>query len=723
MKELTINLENCYGINKLDKTFNFDTSHIFIIYAPNGSMKTSLAKTFKDFSENKIPKSFKQESASIKCSITGISNDNVFVIESLNDKKYEPSQDLISKLLINKTIKNEYDNIFNEIKAHENILIKELKNKSKLGIDKIEEVFLKDNLEKREFLDYLFYLKSTIEEQENHPFSKMNYSIIFNEDVEKIFKEEGFIEDLNLYIKKYNELISSSPFFQLGVFDHNNADNVIKSLKDNGFLRADHKVFLKGQLKKIDNDEELYKEIKAEKDRILGDTDLVESFNKINKRLQKNKYTIAFANYLKTHPEILAQLEDIPIFKKQIWLDYLCELKLLYSNLIVSYQDNKQKLKDIETQALKENTTWQDVIDIFNKRFINLPFKLDIDNKGKAILGVNVPKIYFNFKGSRVEKDELTNDILSQGEKRALYLLNIIFEIENKKKDKLKTLFIIDDIADSFDYKNKYAIIEYLRDISLEDYFYQIILTHNYDFYRTISHRIIGKNHARNNKLHAIKRINDIELKSEKYQNNPFDHWKDNIHEDSKLIALIPFVRNLLEYTKGEDNGEYLRLTSLLHKKTDTDTITVYDLLIIFTPIINLLPAQITKVTNTSETVIKIIENEANRILVENEDKLELENKIVLSIACKLQMEEYLIKKINDSTFINGITSNQTYTLISKYKSLFNQEISNIAVLDRVNLITPENIHLNSFMYEPILDMSIYELKDLYNDVKDLNNP
>ena len=35
--------------------------------------------------------------------------------------------------------------------------------------------------------------------------------------------------------------------------------------------------------------------------------------------------------------------------------------------------------------------------------------------------------------------------------------------------------------------------------------------------------------------------------------------------------------------------------------------------------------------------------------------------------------------------------------------------------------MTPENIHLNSFMYEPILDMAPEHLKRLYADVKAVN--
>jgi hypothetical protein len=34
--------------------------------------------------------------------------------------------------------------------------------------------------------------------------------------------------------------------------------------------------------------------------------------------------------------------------------------------------------------------------------------------------------------------------------------------------------------------------------------------------------------------------------------------------------------------------------------------------------------------------------------------------------------------------------------------------------------MTPENIHVNSFMYEPIIDMSDVALRELYSQVKGL---
>lgn len=38
-------------------------------------------------------------------------------------------------------------------------------------------------------------------------------------------------------------------------------------------------------------------------------------------------------------------------------------------------------------------------------------------------------------------------------------------------------------------------------------------------------------------------------------------------------------------------------------------------------------------------------------------------------------------------------------------------------IVEQVLIMTSENIHINSFMYEPLIDMSLDELKKLYEDV------
>jgi len=79
-----------------------------------------------------------------------------------------------------------------------------------------------------------------------------------------------------------------------------------------------------------------------------------------------------------------------------------------------------------------------------------------------------------------------------------------------------------------------------------------------------------------------------------------------------------------------------------------------------------------------------------------------------------------MIKKIAEPQFVSSITKRQTFKLFEKFKAKHSAELEAIKVLDRVMLMTPEIIHLNSFMYEPILDMSDEHLRDLYSAVKNL---
>lgn len=47
MEELSLDWENCFGIKKIKQDFSFENSNIQLIYAPNGVMKTSFAKTMR----------------------------------------------------------------------------------------------------------------------------------------------------------------------------------------------------------------------------------------------------------------------------------------------------------------------------------------------------------------------------------------------------------------------------------------------------------------------------------------------------------------------------------------------------------------------------------------------------------------------------------------------------------------------------------------------------
>ena len=389
----------------------------------------------------------------------------------------------------------------------------------------------------------------------------------------------------------------------------------------------------------------------------------------------------------------------------------------LYKDLVEKYQAAKKRENEIEEEARNQRTQWESVIEIFNSRFF-VPFKLTAKNRVSVILGQEpMLSLAFTFEeGSDhapVEKEALMQ-VLSTGEKRAFYILNIIFEVEVRKKAKQETVFVVDDIADSFDYKNKYAIIQYLKDIADEPHFNQIILTHNFDFFRTIHSRFVDYPHC----LMALKSSSGISLEQAIGIRNIFvNDWKPNFFTDpKKKIASIPFIRNIIEFTKGDQDPDFVKLTSLLHWKRSSANITESDLDAIYKSVFNATGAS----PNGNSIVIDVIQREAEQCL-QAIAGINFENKIVLSIAIRIAAEKFMVGKINDTKFVDSVEANQTPKLLAKFKELFPSDVHTIEIIQRVVLMTPENIHLNSFMYEPILDMSDEHLRNLYKDILALN--
>ena len=291
----------------------------------------------------------------------------------------------------------------------------------------------------------------------------------------------------------------------------------------------------------------------------------------------------------------------------------------------------------------------------------------------------------------------------------------LLFEIESRKQLNQETLLILDDIADSFDYKNKYAIIEYIKELHENSIFRLIILTHNFDFYRTVASRLSLDYKAA---FMATKNDNrEIQLIKGEYRKDIFGHFKNNISNQKIFVSLIPFVRNLIEYIEDKSSSNYLLLTSCLHLKNDTNSITCADIL-------SLIHNSFPSTTNQSigfggKSVKDIIYETADLIVLENNiNEILLENKITLSVAIRLKAEEYMLRVIpNSSTLI--IDRNQTSELFKIFKKNHSNK-ETISILDRINLMTPENIHVNAFMYEPLIDISVFHLLDLYKKVKSL---
>lgn len=723
MIKLYINLENCYGIKSLSHEFSFDRHHTHLIYAPNGMMKSSFANTLKNLFAKEKPKDRLHPDRISKYEVhvdgKAIQDGQIFVADP-EDKNYDSSASF-TNFLANAELKKQYDTIYADLNKLISAIMGPL---SKISIssnckDELLETFLTPNSN-----DNLFkILERLAVDIQNKTY--INYSFRYNDVFDKGGKVKKFlannIENLQEYITQYKSLISSSSVFRSvngHTFGTHQASELEKFASSGNFFEVDHTITMHGGIV-VSSIDELKQRFEEEKDAIFNNPELKKSFEKITKSVDGNQEVRAFKDIVTAQPEIILELTDYENFRKKTWLGYLSDdtVKQRLLDYYNYYQTQKQTLNDIILQAKSELPRWHKILEVYKDRF-HVPFVVEIENQDDIILKQEAAKLVFKYKddlGQEIPKpkDEIYN-ILSKGEQRAFYIMQLLFELESRKVSGSDSLIVFDDIADSFDYQNKYAIIEYLNDLNESDSnIFMLVLTHNFDFYRTLARRL----GLEPTSWMCVKRYDEtLALCNGLYQRDLFIHLLGKPTADRYFISLIPFVRNLKEYTSGSECDEYKKLTNCLHLKDETKTISESDVIDIITSYNRGKPYERAR---SDRSVYELIMSTADTIAAEpNPDEILIVNKIVLSIACRLKAEEYMKQKL----LASGLSADDLKTTKDQTKAwtkLFKAHCTDdakMSVIERVNMMTPELIHINSFMYEPLIDMSVHHLTRLYRD-------
>jgi hypothetical protein len=723
MNSLLVQLQNCYGIQSFDHTFDFNEKNSILIYAPNGVMKTSFAKTLLRISNGLEPeeKIYKRESTyNIKVDGTDINKEEILVVEPFNDA-FEAKN--ISTLLVNSEKKNRYDNIYRLLVDAKKKLVVELNKLSGIKKDDIESQ-IKDDFQCSNIYEVIEKLQQfDTQNIDTDKYSRIKYKQVFDPKVLELLDSPEVIQNIREYTDRYNKLIKESPLFKKGIFNPTNANSISSVLEKENFFKAQHKVLLNGRRRAIKTHKTFSNVIENEKNRILTDAILRSISQKLIGGVSSVK---SFQDLLEEYPEVATELSNISKFKQRLWKSYFNKTNNLFISLLNLFNQNKEELKAIEEEAHLEETLWYEAQKVFKDRF-EVPFSLEIENHINEILGTTTaaPNIVFTFQGENEERIKFDRgqlnslDVLSVGERRAMYLLYIIFEFKARQIKNQKTLIVIDDIADSFDYKNKYAIIEYLKEMTEEPLFNLVVLTHNFDFYRTFQSRVLDTAKWENSFV-ACKNGSSINLLrgGDKNISSPFDLWKSKFSNNKiMLLAMIPFARNLIEYKDSTSCDYYKKLTSMLHIKHDTHSINVSELEFIISTVIH--NASLDSSINKNGLVVDLIYEVADSLYNQVDiDEICLANKVALSIAIRLKSEEFMWSQVTDSSPINGTQTGKLFDRLSRQNTM-SPDIKQ--TLGQVILMTPENIHINSFMYEPLVDIHIHHLIRLYEKVKSLS--
>lgn len=723
--KLKLELTNCYGIGSLNEELDYEgKGNTAIVYAPNGTMKTSLTKTFRQLIAGKDPcdemYTARVSSARITIDDTPIDKNNTYVF--VNNDADGSKQ--ISTFLANAQLKGEYDAIYQQLDGAKKALKKKIKAVAK-STDCEEEILDAFKADERDnYFDCLLRIRQELEAREE---VLEGYDFKFNDVFEKTGKVKDFIREnqatIQEYFEKYTELIRGSRFYSSAAkFGTSQANSLLKSVGDNRYFLAGHRFELGGgdAPQHIASKADMEAVIAAEMDRIFQDAGIRALFNSLETQLDKNLSLKGFKDVIQANPELIPELVDYDEFQRKIIRGYLKQCVAELNDVTNIYAATKDEIKDIVRRANEDRSQWEKVIDLFNARFF-VPFTLVLQNKSDILLSAQAPELKFLYQDGDdapiVQESKALIANLSEGEKRAYFILQNIFELEARRASGQETLLVFDDIADSFDYKNKYAIIEYLNDLSKDGNFKIFILTHNFDFYRTVVSRL----GAWINPLADKK--NDRSIKFRKGFNKS-DLLKNNMLGKLQVrrcfIACIPFVRNIIEYTEGAKSDSYKKLTACLHMKDETAAIAMGEIQDIFMTVVKVARDKDAEITFKADNYVNALFAEAEDIM-NDANEIDIVNKLVLSMAIRMKAEEYMVSVLTEEEIAQLRSDNRTGELLRLMKRFHaNDKEKEILLMDKVLMLTSENIHINNFMFEPLVDISILHLKQLYTKVKAL---
>ena len=240
MNKLNIELTNCFGIDSLKHEFDFGKGNTFSIYARNGLMKTSFAKTFQLIQQGKkenISDAIFGEPGSAIVQIDGqdIEKKQVFVVKSY-ESSYESD---ISSLLIKGDIQTQLKDVF-KVRTK---LLKALEKDSGLKIKRtslgktvyeLEPTIVKDfDFNEKDILSNLMELASYEPEIEC---SDIPYSVIFDDTVLKKIKDTKFQEGIRDFITSSDEIYSSFEYLEKGNLTLPKLKDLKKSLVKDAFF-------------------------------------------------------------------------------------------------------------------------------------------------------------------------------------------------------------------------------------------------------------------------------------------------------------------------------------------------------------------------------------------------------------------------------------------------------------------------------------------------------
>lgn len=707
MNELKINrMERAFGIKKLTLNINNDKSLKNVaIYAPNGTFKTSFARTFDEMQKgNRVYDRLTDEDSLIECYL-GTHSINP---EILKNNMIVFSRNIMDQIDFSSTLESEMSRITTiDYKVNE---LRSLNQRIEMLFDEINQVFITLKISQNEFNQLL-----NIEFSDKLRYLKNMYEIIHNSELieyddllecKQLFAKTYAILDDNTFIQRINEyrniLINENgdDFFTDG-FSINNAINLINALKTSNFINKEKNRYVVIGDHNFYSIDEFFEFINKRMMLVVESENGKSFYDYVYKTLGKSKASIEFKRKLETDINYVSLLSHNrkAIIMSKIKRVFNCDLMTKLSEV----EEIRRNINDIAEEAKSQKTIFEEAIEIFNTRFTPV-FETVIENKEKIYMNHSFPQIKFIHKKCPNRKNTLNeiDSILSSGEKTALNVIKFIVRYECIKQN--KPVLILDDVVETFDYGNRYAFIRYIQELKAAGCNI-VVLSNNYEFFRTVCSRAeltpIGA---------TLNSDNSVSLSANK--NLFLKHLNiPKITSYDKLLFAIPFARET-DNLRGGKHSEFY--DSLFHYNKSSTRVHVNKV----QKVLNDFSNQIQITSSGNPKYIDILYEECKKIMTKQSDPFEIKPKVILALGIRIKCEELIIG--NDFTKISNINENQTRALYDKYKHSMKKEF--VKIMDELLVATPEFLHLNAFMYEPLIDIKPNMLKDIFKRLLQFEN-
>ncbi len=713
-------IKNWYGIKELKNAELIEGNTI--IYSPNGVMKTSFSDGIRDLILETNPKDIFNDLESEY----EIENNGILISELSNLKSidaivfsgddydhdiYDDSR--IAKLVISTQLKKEYENEIKKsdstIKRIHDIISKDIAKDTRYTKSTVDIII--DSPKTNEIDQLIDFIDSIGEETIKEDISKLKYTDIFSDKFQVLIDDTEFVSKCKVYNdivnKKFDELIFNNEF----TFD--NLKTINEQLKKLHFFDANHSINLNDIKYNSPSLDEYIEEVTKD---IYGTEEVKQAYDDAKKIFDK-KANVKLTNAINEYKLLLPMLKNPKDLKQKIIntnaIPFLEEFKQIKSELL----EIKEKIGKIIEKARSQNTIWDDVLKVYNERFVNKNFEITINNSTDAVLDLKIPVFEKKLKeNGKIITTEIQNRF-SSGEKRAIFILSLLYEIKIAEIEQKNFVLILDDVVDSFDYKNKYSMIQYLKELSENGQIQLLIFTQNFDFYRSC--RIaLGSNLV--SKLIAYRTTSGVDIidaRNKEFENFSFiKNWRSQ-KKIKSMIALLPFLRNVIEIKDGINDLDYIQLCHFLHFDNQTPNIYLNTLDSVFNNY-NVEKAN----TYSNRTYFETLCDEVSVIVNNPLDESRLLEKIVLGIFIRVATDKLLVNRFCESIggTPNIIDKNWTiglYRLVSAHMT--NDEFS---LYNKAITIAPAFLHVNGFMYEPLIDVGFETITQVVTDLKNYLN-